>query len=120
MHHKALTVCSLYLPPSFTLKCSDFNSLLDQLPEPFLLMRDFNCHNPLWGSTRQDVKGKIVESVLSSRSLCLFNTGQPTYFSLSSLSSTSIDLLIGSATLLPDFSWSVDSNPRGSDYLLLF
>uniref|UniRef100_A0A6B0V824 Putative rna-directed dna polymerase from mobile element jockey-like protein n=1 Tax=Ixodes ricinus TaxID=34613 RepID=A0A6B0V824_IXORI len=116
MHHKALTVCSLYLPPSFTLKCSDFNSLLDQLPEPFLLMDDFNCHNPLWGSTRQDVRGKIVESVLTTRSLCLFNTGQPTYFSPSSLSSTSIDLSIGSAILLPDFSWSVDPNPRGSDH----
>lgn len=116
MLHKALTVCSLYLPPSFTLKSSDFNSFLDQLPEPFLLMGDFNCHNPLWGSTRRDIRGKIIESVLFSRTLCLFNTGEPTFFSCQHLSSSCIDLSIGTATLFPNFSWHVHPNPYGSDH----
>lgn len=114
--HKAITVCSVYFPPSLSLKRQDLDSLLSQLPEPFLLLGDFNAHSTLWGSDHTDTRGKIIESILFSQSLCIFNTGHPTYFSPSSLSSTCIDLSIGSANLLPDFSWTVDQNPHGSDH----
>ena len=114
--HKAISVCSLYLSPSQTITTADLHALIDQLPEPFLLMGDFNAHNTLWGGNRIDVRGKLIESVLTSRSLCLFNTGTSTYFNASSLSSTSIDLSICSASLLSEFSWSVVPNPYGSDH----
>ena len=114
--HKTITICSLYIPPTYTLKSADLNLLIDQLPEPFILMGDFNSHNPLWGSARRDVRGKIIESILLSRTLCLFNTGEGTYFSSSHLSTTCIDLSIGTATLFPTFSWHVVPNPYGSDH----
>ena len=56
-----VTLCSLYLEPSLEhrlsdstgqprqLDLNDLQTLIDQLPHPFILMRDFNGKNPLWG-----------------------------------------------------------------------
>ena len=45
--NKAVTVCSLYLPPREDFSELDILNLLNQLPPPFLILGDFNAHNPL-------------------------------------------------------------------------
>ena len=70
---RLVTVVSLYLPPNAPLHIHDLEALVGQLPEPFLIMGDFNAHNPLWGSGRQDSRGKVVERFLLSSRLCLLN-----------------------------------------------
>ena len=47
---KEITLCSVYIPPSFSLRSEHLNSLLQQLPSPYMLLGDFNGHNVLWGS----------------------------------------------------------------------
>ena len=44
---KEITICSIYIPPSFTLRTEHLDSLLKQLPSPYLLLGDFNGHNIL-------------------------------------------------------------------------
>ena len=39
---KQITICSVYLPPRAAFTNADIQSLLDQLPSPFLLLADFN------------------------------------------------------------------------------
>ena len=46
---KAVTVCSLYLPPKVPFNVTDIQNLIDQLPTPFLILGDFNAHNPFMG-----------------------------------------------------------------------
>uniref|UniRef100_A0A1L8D886 Endonuclease/exonuclease/phosphatase domain-containing protein n=1 Tax=Nyssomyia neivai TaxID=330878 RepID=A0A1L8D886_9DIPT len=43
-----LTICNIYIPPRDSLQISSLNSLIQQLPSPFILIGDFNGHNPLW------------------------------------------------------------------------
>ena len=43
---KYITICSLYLPPDLHFSLDDLQSLVDQLPLPFLFLGDFNAHNP--------------------------------------------------------------------------
>lgn len=50
------TVCTMYLPPSLIFTESDLLRILDQLPSPYILMGDFNSHNPIWGDSRLDAK----------------------------------------------------------------
>uniref|UniRef100_UPI003AF84051 endonuclease/exonuclease/phosphatase family protein n=1 Tax=Thiolapillus sp. TaxID=2017437 RepID=UPI003AF84051 len=76
---KTLTVCNVYLPPSLDINFSDLEHLIQQLPAPFVLVGDLNAHSPLWGDARQDSRGQIVEKLLNDYSLCLLNTGEPTY-----------------------------------------
>ncbi len=56
--HRAITLCSVYMPPSYQLK---LDRLVDQFPTPFILMGDFNSHNPLWGGSEFQRKsaGKV-------------------------------------------------------------
>ena len=55
---KALTICSIYLPPHTKWTEQDLKDLISQLPKPFLLLGDFNAHSPIWGSKKLDCKGK--------------------------------------------------------------
>jgi len=72
---KALTICSLYLPPSAEWSINDIADLLQQIPSPVLLLGDFNAHNPLWGSNKLDSKGKIIEDILLKFNLSVLNSG---------------------------------------------
>ena len=103
--NRLITLVSLYLPPDVPIDFYDLQDLLNQLPKPFLILGDFNAHNPLWGSARLDNRGKVIERFLLSSSLCLLNSKQPTFYSASHNTFTCIDLSISSATLIPCFSW---------------
>jgi len=52
---------------------NDFNDLLSQLPSPVLITGDFNSHSTLWGSTKLDHRGKMVEDILTKHNLCVLN-----------------------------------------------
>lgn len=110
------TVCSLYLPPSVAVAQRDFEKLCDQLPQPFLILGDFNAHNAMWGSGKIDSRGKMLERVLFSRSICLLNRGSPTYMISATQSFSAIDISLCSPSLFPSVDWKVDQNPRGSDH----
>ena len=76
---KTLTICSIYIPPSQNLLDQELDALVQQLPKPFILLGDFNSHNPLWGSTSTNDKGKKLENFIANNNLCLFNDGSNTY-----------------------------------------
>ena len=39
---KEITLCSVYIPPSFALRSEHLNFLLQQLPSPYMLLGDLN------------------------------------------------------------------------------
>ena len=46
---REITICSVYIPPSFSLNSQHLDNLLQQLPSQYILLGDFNGHNMLWG-----------------------------------------------------------------------
>ena len=70
---RLITLVSLYLPPNVPLRLHELQALINQLPKPFLILGDFNAHHPLWGSSRQDSRGGVVERLLLSTGICLLN-----------------------------------------------
>ena len=52
--YKEITICSVYIPPLFSLNSQHFDSLLQQLPSPYIILGDFNGHNILWGNKNND------------------------------------------------------------------
>ncbi|VDI24363.1 Hypothetical predicted protein [Mytilus galloprovincialis] len=91
-------------------------NLTDQLPSPFILMGDFNAHNPLWGSKTHNAKGKIIEDFVSQEGLCIFNDGSNTYLHPGNGSYSSIDITICDPSRLLDYSWRVHDDLCGSDH----
>ena len=111
---KYITICSLYLPDNFSL--SELQNLITQLPSPFLLLGDFNAHNPMWGGEILDSKGKIVEDLIDSNPISVLNDGTFTYHNIYTNSKSAIDLSICSSSIFLDFTWWVDDHLNGSDH----
>ena len=114
--HQTITLCSVYIPPNDNLTLAQLQNLTDQLPAPYMLIGDFNAHNPLWGSVALNDKGKKIEDFLSKESLCIFNDGSSTFLHSGNGTYSSIDLSICDPSLLLDFSWQVHDDLCGSDH----
>ena len=111
-----MTICSIYLPGAIGFTNSDLQNLINQLPPPFLLLGDFNAHNPLWGGNDLDGYGRIVENILNINDIILYNDGSMTYHNIHNNTFSAIDLSICSSNVAMEFSWSVDSDLHGSDH----
>jgi len=114
--HRAVTLCSIYLPPSTGIDIADLDAIVSQLPPPILLLGDFNAHSPLWGCNALDNRGKICEDLINRHNLCILNSKTPTYLHSATGSKTSIDLSICDHSLMLDLSWSVHDDLCGSDH----
>jgi len=53
-------------------RCARRHSLLSG---PLLAAGDFNAKSPLWGSPRQDGKGRALQEWAAGLGLCILNTG---------------------------------------------
>ena len=113
---KAITLCSIYIPPSSHLDIRDLENLVEQLPSPYMLMGDFNGHNPLWGCKDFNSKGRVLEHFVDNHALCFLNDGSATYLHPGNGSHSAIDLTLSSSDLITDFEWNVHDDFCGSDH----
>ena len=75
---RVYTVCSLYLAPDEPITRDDLVALVHQLPEPFLLVGDFNIRHPSWGNRAAYPNAAMLLSVIYEFSFCCQNFGLPT------------------------------------------
>lgn len=113
---QTITICSIYIPPRSPFEQQDLDHLISQLPQPFILLGDFNAHSDLWGDQRLDRAGSILENILNSSDICLLNNGSPTYLHPGNGALTSIDLTLCSPSILQDLQWSLLKDQHGSDH----
>lgn len=112
-----ISICCLYLPPNFAVTKQDIQAIIDQLPTPFLIVGDLNSHNPLWGGSYSNNKGKIIQEILEENDLSIFNTKEHTHLSASHNSWSTIDLLFGTANLTPIINTFHHFDMSGSDHV---
>lgn len=115
---RTVTVCSLYIAPSNHLNYRELKQLICQLPHPFLILRGFDAHNLLWGSSSRDSRG-VIERVLTSTGVCILNNKQPAYYSAATNTFTAIDLSLANPILHDYFEWEVINNPYETDHFAI-
>ena len=103
---REITICSVYIPPSFSLNSQHLDNLLQQLPSPYILLGDFNGHNTLGGGQNNDSRGKLIESFITKNDICIIDDKSYTYHSPSTTSFTSIDLSFCHPSLFLDYNLS--------------
>ena len=113
---KTVTVCSIYLSPSKPVKKEELESLIEQLPRPFLLLGDFNGHSPVWGSDVTSARGLMLEELFSETDVSILNDGSPTHFHSANGSFSCIDLSVCDPSLVLDYEWKVHDDLCGSDH----
>lgn len=98
LFNKLVAVSSIEISPNYYVINTEFNGLIDQLSEPYLVIRGFNVHNNLWGDSRYDTRGWLIENFLVTSGVHLFYKKNGTYYDLAHTSYSSIDLVLGSPT----------------------
>ena len=115
--HKRVTVCSIYLPPNEPqFELDRLEDLIRQLPEPFVVLGDFNAHNSLWGSEKTCRKGKVLERFIARNNICLLDSKEPTHVSRAHGTFSHVDLSFCSSSLMNDFHWGVNDDLMDSDH----
>ena len=114
--HRPITFCSIYIPPKSKLNLEDLDHLLNQLPQPYFLMGDFNGHHEFWGCSDSNSRGQIIETFIERNSLCLLNDKSKTYLHPATGHYSSLDLSICHPSLFLDFEWKVLDDLHGSDH----
>ena len=113
---KEITFCSIYIPPSYSLRSEQLTSLLQQLPSPYMLVGDFIGHNVLWGSNDNDPRGELIEDFITENDICLMNDKSNTYLDSGKGTFSSLDLSLCHPSLYLDYEWSVCEDQHGSDH----
>lgn len=73
-------IIGCYITGSSPLRTVALLNILQQCTAPVLLLGDFNGHNPLWGSSRTNARGKALEDLLLCSDLVLLNDdSSPTF-----------------------------------------
>lgn len=54
---RVITVCSVYISPGYRLQFEELDNLIRQLPVPYIILGDFNAHNPLWEALEEILEG---------------------------------------------------------------
>ncbi|GBO37413.1 putative RNA-directed DNA polymerase from transposon X-element, partial [Araneus ventricosus] len=111
-----LTICAIYIPPNLTINQNELNTLVCQLPAPFIIMGDLNGHSSLWGSRDTNVRGFQIEKFISDHNLCLLNDSSHTYLHAATRSFHTLDLAICSPSILAKWNFSVDEDLNNSDH----
>lgn len=111
-----LTICNLYLHPGENASIRDVTDLISQLPEPMILLGDFNAQHTLWGCRTVNRLGRLFETVITNTDLCILNTGDATHFHVQTGTSSAIDLTFCSPALRTRLTWRVLGDPCGSDH----
>lgn len=111
---KPTTICSIYVPPNTLPNPVHIESLISQLPKPFIIAGDFNAHNLSWGSSYTNKRGKIMEE--STSNLILLNNGSATHFCTRTGGFSIIDLSFCNPTLAVDLTWETLPDLCGSDH----
>lgn len=111
-----LTICSIYLSPSIPINLDDLNDLILNLPEPFIIIGDFNAHNTLWGSCNNNTRGRTIENFVNNNSLQILNTGGFTYLHPGHKTFSAIDLAICSPSIYHKMTWHVEESQYNSDH----
>ena len=103
---KRITICSVYLPPApAVIHKWQLESLIEQLPRPFLLLGDFNAKSKLWYDTNYCQRGKMVEKLIEEGDFFFLDRKQNTHFSRRHKTFSHVDLSICSIDLIDSFTW---------------
>lgn len=99
-------ICNIYIHPNDRINETELQNLIDQIPEPRILLGDFNAHSQLWGSLSTNKRGEIIENCITSNNLmCINNRSEFTYYHPSSGTGTKIDLTLCNLNIATKLTW---------------
>lgn len=114
---RVVTICSVYMQEKDRVSEGVLQGLIDQLGGDFVLVGDFNGHNPIFGHDTINGIGAMLEEIITKNDLVLFNNGEATHCNKRIGSWSALDLTLGSNTDWGDNDWFTLQDLGNSDHL---
>ena len=115
-NNQNLNICSLYLPDHTQITLENFNALLNKIPNPKIILGDFNAKHTSWGATINDTRGNIITNCLLTNDLMVLNGGSPTRYEARRDLYSHIDVSCCSISLSDKLNWNVLDSTHNSDH----
>lgn len=115
-----LNILSVYRPQHSLHTVNDWINIFSQCPPPCVIGGDFNVHNSLFGSSKNDSAGNTLINAIDITSLVALNNGKPTHIvKPPSTLKSAVDVTLASPDIAPDINWDVVDESLGSDHFLI-
>ena len=114
--NRLTTICNIYISPSANVEPRSLEALIDQLPEPYIILGDLNAKHQLWGERESDSRGRMIADWIVHSNVTTLNDGSPTHFHIQNNTFHAVDLSLASPSLYPTLHWSVLEDLYGSDH----
>ena len=102
---RCITVASAHISRAHNFTYVRPANLINQLPQPILLLGDLNSYHEMWGSNETDNRGRIIKRIIADFQLNVMNNGAPTR--IYGDAETAVDLSICSPVLKLGLQWMV-------------
>lgn len=110
------SILSVYIPPNCPFSAEPLRQILNSVPEPCMILGDFNAHGMAWGSCRDDGRSKIIMEILDDFRFSILNDGS--YTRINHINNPScLDLSLCTSSIALNCSWKTVNDPFGSDHL---
>ena len=113
LKNRQLTIVNIYEPPDSNINIDDYKELFSR-PNS-IMVGDLNAYSQLWGATKTDNRGTLLDGLIEDLNLSVLNNGQGTHIKPDG-SLSPIDLSITSTNLSIKCSWKVNPDSLGSDH----
>lgn len=115
--NKCFSIASVYIPPKASVNRQQLKNIVEMMPEPRLILGDFNSHGTGWGELYDDNRANLIYDLCDEFNLTIKNSGEITRIARPPARESRLDLSICSRTLSIDCTWNVIQDPHGSDHL---
>jgi len=112
--HTNITICNVYIPNQKEFTLSDIEHIVHLLPNPYIIVGDFNSHSETWGSYKTNHRGNIIEELLSNDFITILNNGQP---ARTNGYSSAIDLSLANTSFSHKLDWKTLPDIYSSDHI---
>lgn len=116
LQSRNLTVVNAYHSPGIQLNPEDYENLFSAFHKDSVILGDLNAHNPLFGGTSSDARGRLLEDLLDKYNMSALNTGAHTRIHYTG-STSSIDLTMASSSIAKSCNWTTYNDTLGSDHI---
>ena len=113
---KTYIFSSIYVPPSTHPTVADFDHLLVQFKDPYLLNGDYNAHSPYWNASYTNPRGDVMEEVIDKHHLLPLNITEKTHWNRAHQTYSLVDLSLSHPAIFMDFQYEVLSDLHTSDH----
>lgn len=114
---KPIIFCSIYIQEIDNISVQQFQNLLNQLGDYYILGGDLNGHNPMWNHDNYNNIGMVIEEIINKNGLYLLNDDEATHFNKQKNSWSTLDLTLASSSELTSHNWNVYYDLGNSDHL---